>query len=123
MESRMNNDISAKLNCVNTRKQKIAPKSVKISKTPLANDSMPNCDFKDSMAFLGNMGYAQVNLDKNTLNKNVANSVEEIEKNFDYVSFYNEFCDSLIAKGYSLEDAVKYTDLVFDTLSDEKIYK
>lgn len=119
----MNNDISANLKYFNAQKQNKAVNGSKSKEEPVAELNKSNSDFRDSMAFLGSMGCAQVKMDNASLCSRIANSVAEFKENPDLVNLHTSFCDDLIEKGYSLENAVRCTDAVFRGLKNEETYK
>ena len=77
---------------------------------------------KDSMECLGNMGCAQVNMNNLGTSRSVRQAMEKFIQNPEYVQAHVDFCDGLVAKGYSLEDAIQKSDIVFCALKDENIY-
>lgn len=123
MESRMNNDITSDYKYVSAKKQPAKavhkPAATKEETIPA---EIKTEDIKDSMTLLGNMGYAKVNMDRTHLSNNTAKAIDEFLKNQDIAEMHTEFCDSLVEKGYSLEDAVITTDKVF-TLLSQNIYE
>ena len=56
------------------------------------------------------------------MTNSVKKSVEEFLLNPEFVESYNDFCDSLVNKGYSLELAIDKTDKVFNILKDKNLY-
>ena len=117
----MNNDISSNYNYVGAKNQaKPSKKKVKEAKTSAA--PVQDSDFKSSMTFMGSMGCAQVRM-KKALASNVQESVNQYVIDPDLAALQVEFCDSLVKRGQSLEDAVSFTGAVFDKLSDSKIYE
>lgn len=74
-----------------------------------------------SMNFLSAQGHAQVNMD-NSQSKEIKALMEQFKQNPQLVESYIYFCDSLVNEGRSLEQAIKYTDLVFGVLKDENLY-
>ena len=71
----------------------------------------------DSMDCLNAMGCAKVNMDKRAIE-----STEYFKKNPQTVQAYVDFCDSIVERGQSLEDAINTTDKVFDSLKSEYTY-
>ena len=53
----------------------------------------------------------------------IKKSTEEFLKNPELIEAYNDFCDSLVKKGYELRAAIEKTDAVFNTLKNEDLYK
>ena len=73
--------------------------------------------------YLSMLGRAKVNIDKAAVNNRVASSVEAFKNDTQYAQSYVDFCDSLKEKGYSLEDAIIGTDMIFQGLKQESTYK
>ena len=53
----------------------------------------------------------------------IKKSTEEFLKNPELIEAYNDFCDSLVEKGYELRAAIEKTDAVFNALKNEDLYK
>ena len=52
----------------------------------------------------------------------IINPIQEFKKDPEHAQCYVDFCDSLQAQGYSLEDAIIGTDIIFDQLKNESTY-
>lgn len=121
----MNNDIRHNLNSyvnaqggVNyslTTPEKISANENIMQLNPASADSMA-----DSMNILSAQGHAQVNMD-NPLYRGIKDSMEQLRKNPQLVESYIYFCDSLMEEGLALEQAIQYTDMVFDALKKESM--
>ena len=118
----MNNDIPSDFKYFGAKKQSGNPSKRTAEKSNVNAAETHESDFKDSMTFMGNMGCAQVNMSKPNLSSNTAKSVDEFLKDPEYADLYISFGDSLVEKGYKLEDATRITDTVFDALSDKDTY-
>ena len=53
----------------------------------------------------------------------IKKSTEEFLKNPELIEAYNDFCDSLVEKGYELRHAIEKTDAVFNALKNKDLYK
>ena len=53
----------------------------------------------------------------------IKKSTEEFLKNPELIEAYNNFCDSLVDRGYELRIAIEKTDAVFNALKNEDLYK
>ena len=53
----------------------------------------------------------------------IKKSTEEFLKNPELIEAYNDFCDSLVEKGYELRAAIEKTDAVLNALKNEDLYK
>ena len=118
----MNNDISSELtNYINTRTSHAAKKT---NNTPAAKDEKTVSveSYEVAQKCYDAMGHAKVSMD-NGINNRIADSLDVLKKDPEYVQNHIAFCDDLQEKGYSLEDAVIGTDIIFDTLKDEAIYR
>lgn len=84
-------------------------------------ENIESCDknVQSPLECLNSMGMAQVNM----TNSRTKSSVIEFLNNEDYVTSHVEFCDSLVEKGYKLEEAVQITDEVFAHLKKDFTYK
>lgn len=71
------------------------------------------------MDFLNSMGMAQVKMS----NAGARLSTIEFLKDEGFAHAHVDFCDSLVQKGYSLEDAIKITDEVFADLKKSSTYE
>ena len=60
--------------------------------------------------------------EQNNVSNCVKKSMEEFLKNPELIESYNDFCDSLVNEGYSLELAIDKTDKVFNILKDKDLY-
>lgn len=60
--------------------------------------------------------------DKRVLNM-IEAAVELYKRNPEDAKMFVDFCDSLVSDGYSLENAIEKTDMVFRTLRSENTYK
>lgn len=117
MESEMNNDISR--DYVACNKVQLPSGKIEIKKTTetLAPDSK---DYdKDSLDCLGNFGYAQVNMDRNS---SVQSSVDYALSNPIEVEAYNSFYETMLDEGYTPKQALSAADIYIDTLKQEKTY-
>ena len=117
----MNNDISRDLTSyINPKKEHALKKTGHIqAKT---DDEKSRESYEVAQKYLGALGRTKVNLDKSTLDKRVSDSIDMLKKDPEYVQSYVDFCDSLQSAGYSLEDSVIGTDLIFEKLKDKQTY-
>ena len=77
----------------------------------------------EPMKYLGTLGVAQVKMDNKHTSDSVKKSTEKFLQNPDGVEAYIDFCDKLIEKGHTLEEAINKTDYVFKALTQEETYK
>ena len=87
-----------------------------------SNVCAENISMKDSMEFLGTMGCAQVNMNNLNSTKTTRQAMEKFIQNPEYVQAHVDFCDSLVARGYKLEEAIEKSDIFFGTLKNKNIY-
>ena len=117
----MNNDI-VHLNMgaknANNNSSNHTSKAQVASSNVCANDS----SMQDSMKFLGTMGCAQVNMGNLSSSTTTRQAMEKFIQNPEYVQAHVDFCDSLVARGYKLEEAIEKSDLFFGTLKNKNIY-
>ena len=117
----MNSDISSNIDYIKAQqnaKRTVAHKEAKQVSSSIENKK----GMEESMAFLGSLGCAQVNMNNLPQNKSVRTSVETFLKDSDFVQSHVEICDELVKKGYPLEIAIKKTDDIFKILQDKKTY-
>ena len=111
----LNNNFSAnKVNFAqnNTIKKTAAQKTC----TSLNNEAIDK-----TIGFMGTLGLAQVNMNKNTL-KNIKASTQAYISNPDLIQAHVDFCDSLVENGYCLKDAIDKTDKIFGILNQKETY-
>lgn len=114
----MNNDIPRDLNSpINTQKINSAH-AMNSSVQKISEISADEKPVNNSMAFLGAMGCAQVQM-TNPCKK----SVETFLKDPEFASSHVQLCDALVERGYSLEEAILKTDSVFSALNNKDTYK
>ena len=75
----------------------------------------------NSMKILSALGHAQVNMGS-CVNRGITHSVEQYIQDPIFAQSWVEYCDSLVEKGYNLEDALIKTDRFFSVLKDKNIY-
>lgn len=75
-----------------------------------------------TMEFLKNMGCVKVNMDSLSFDKSVRAAMESFFKNPELAQEHVDFCDSLVAQGYTLEEAIEKSDKFFGILKDKNIY-
>lgn len=71
------------------------------------------------------LGKLQVN-SKKSADKNGTSAKESVEyfiQNPEFAQSHVELCDELVKRGYSLEDAIKKTDMFFDALKNAGTYQ
>ena len=118
----MNNDISRDLTSYINPKKEHAIKRER--HTQIKSDDIQSREsYETAQKYLGALGRTKVNMDKNAINTRVADSVDILKQDPEYVQNYIDFCDSLQDKGYSLEDSIIGTDLIFEKLKDEQTYR
>ena len=124
----MNNDISDVNNIVRASRQaKLSNNSAEVCHTCTPNVSNEEqnenkkASMKNSMDYLGTMGYAQVNM-SNPLTKGVKASVDSFLDDPEYVQQHVDMCDDFVEDGMSLIDAIYVTDQILDTLKTEETY-
>jgi hypothetical protein len=120
-EKKMNNEIPSELT------KFVKPVANKAVSKPISSTSaLANSDFisnyDSAQDCLNNMGHAKVNLDKKAMSNRVISSLGVLKKDAQYVQSHVEFCDNLVQKGYSLEDAVLGTDIIFKHLQNKSTY-
>ena len=124
----MNNDISDVNKYIKATNRHQAVNSAEVCHNCASNiasddqSETKKTSMKNSMDYLGTMGYAQVSMN-NPLTKGVKASLDSYLKNPEFVQEHNEMCDSLVKEGYPLEKAIDVTDRIFDTLKTEDTYK
>jgi len=121
----MNNDISRDLHKhIISSNQHANNKSVSasVSKNQVGEAQAQN-NYLNTQNFLSMLGRTKVNMDKTSVNNRVASYVEAFKNDSQYSQNYVEFCDGLLEKGYSLEDAIIGTDIIFKGLKQESTYK
>ncbi len=119
----MNNDISSEFtNYMNPRIKHASKKSEdKLDTAKVQSSSRES--YEAAQSYYGALGRIKVNLDSSDINARVTNSLDIFKKDPDYVQSHIDFCDALQEQGYSLEDAVVGTDIIFEKLKDETTYK
>ncbi len=117
----MNNEISSDLTSIIKPSSKHAPlkKSMPI---PSQDEKFSDESYEAAQNYLNALGRTKVNMDKTGVDSRVIDSLNEFKKDPEFIQNYIEFCDSLQDIGYSLEDAIIGTDIIFDKLKEEKIY-
>ena len=117
----MNNDI-VRLNIGAKNANNNSTNSTSKTQTTTSNVCTPDNSMQDSMEFLGAMGCAQVNMNNLNSKKSVRQAMEKFIQNPEYVQAHVDFCDSLVARGYKLEEAIEKSDMFFGALKDKNIY-
>lgn len=119
----MNNDIRSDfpkyINSQSSNQKASVEKSVPVQPVVESQDLRP---IADSMEVLSAMGHAQVNMENLYVNHGIKHSVEQYVQDPLYAQSWVEYCDSLVEKGYNLEDALDGTDKFFSVLKDKNIY-
>ena len=118
----MNNDISREFTNYISPKKEHAPKKINHAQVKDV-DIQSRESYETAQKYLGALGRTKVNMDKGNMDSRVCASVDILRQDPEYVQNYIDFCDSLQKSGYSLEDAVIGTDLIFEKLKDEQTYK
>ena len=117
----MNNEISRDLTSIIKPQVKHAlpKKDMPIS----AQDNNASTEsYEAAQQYLNALGRTKVNMDKTGVDSRIIESLNEFKKDPEFAQNYIDFCDSLQEEGYSLEDAIIGTDIIFDKLKDEKMY-
>lgn len=119
----MNNDIPSELTkYIRTNTGYVPSKSMPVQKT----QDVKTCsceDYEKTQNYFNALGRTKVNIDKASVENRVTNSVEGLKADPCYVQNHVDFCDELVKKGYSLEEAIEKTDYIFDKLKDEDTYR
>jgi hypothetical protein len=97
----MNNDVAGKLNNKFDAQKKFASNSIEKQAAQKTTNPINSPEF---------------------ISKNVDKSIESFLNNPEYIQAHVDFCDSLVEHGYSLEDAIKKTDAVFEILHQKETY-
>ena len=119
----MSNDITNLSNNIN---HNIASKLLqsKVEANNVETKDSKNLD--STLSYLDSIGHAQVNMhaDMNSSapSNGVIYSMEILKNDPCGVESYNDFCDTLIEKGYSLEDAMYKADAFFSCLKNSSTY-
>lgn len=119
----MNNDISRELtNHIPTGSKHSKTKSGSASD---ASDKNINSDkdYQTVQNCLSMLGRTKVKMDKTSLHGSVAASLDILKLDPCYVQSHIDFCDALIEQGYSLEKAIKTTDILFKGLKNKSVYE
>lgn len=124
----MNNDIPRDMKNTYVNVQKNAPAfsscNSNIQNEEAAEERQMSYEFdmEKSMSYM--LGKMQVDSKKSSQksDSSISDSVEKILTNPDFVQSHVDFCDELIQRGYSLEDAIEKTDMFFDALKSADIY-
>lgn len=87
----------------------------------LDDSNLTSDEMNESFAYLDSIGRSQVNMLKPT--KTTQDAVQKYMDDPNYVENHMAFCDDLVKKGYSLEEADRITQQVFEKLSDERVYE
>ena len=116
----MSNDIS---NNITNRisPNRISGHTLRPDSKAVSDSTCDNLDF--SMDCLNAMGHAQVNMDKIQPSNSVTYATDVFKAHSDEVEMYNDFCDTLVEHGYSLEDAIEKTDMFFTCLKESETYR
>lgn len=118
----MNNEITGKLgNYMSTKNVKTSPIAFGASVEKNVQDMQNNIsNVADSATAFEALGHAKINMDR-------ANSVKNSAVSFMgdpmHAELHTDFCDGLLERGYKLEDAIRTTDTVFNTLKQKDTYK
>jgi len=119
----MNNDISSEFTKYISPRAKHASKKSENKFSPKTVQSSSRDSHEAAQSYYGTLGRIKVNMDNSDINARVTNSLDVFKKDPDYVQSHVDFCDALQEQGYSLEDAVIGTDIIFTKLKDETTYK
>lgn len=119
----MSNDITNLSNNIN---RNIASKPLQAKVDVKSIENKDSKSLNSSLSYLDSIGHAQVNmhadLNSSTPSNGVIYSMEIFKNDPCGVESYNEFCDTLIEKGYSLEDAIDKADAFFTCLKNSSTY-
>ncbi len=85
------------------------------------NNNINSFKNEEAMAFLGTMGMSQVKISKPT--QTTIKAVNEFTTDSNYVENHISFCNNLVDNGYTLQEADRITQKVFNKLKDADIYK
>lgn len=126
----MNNDIPRDMNSyINVPKKSNAPlggdSDMQNEETNLQDSEQVAIDLDMGNSMNCVLGKLQVN-PKKSADKNAAftkESVEHFMQNPEFAQSHVELCDELVKRGYSLEDAIKKTDMFFDALKNAGTYQ
>ncbi len=115
----MSNDINNNIKIIGAQKRNNNP----VQKTFLQQNQTDEAEknAQSSLNFLGTLGCAQVNMD-NLRHERIKTALKELKADPILVQTHVETCDSLVQRGYPLEEAIKITDRIFKTLSDKNTY-
>ncbi len=120
----MNNDIPSELTkYIRANTGYIPQKGMPSQKDEQGLEGHTSDDYKKTQDYLYTLGLAKVNIDKEAVNKRVEESVKDFKENPEYAQSHVDFCDELVKKGCSLEDAIEKTDYIFDKLKNEATYR
>ncbi len=117
----MNNEISSDLTSV-IRPQTKHALLKKDMPASTHDETSSKESYEAAQEYLNALGRTKVNMDKTGVDSRIIESLNEFKKDPEFAQNYIDFCDSLQEEGYSLEDAVIGTDIIFDKLKDKEIY-
>lgn len=117
----MNND-AIRLNLGAKGANNSASNAVKANIPSAIQENNDEKSMKDTFEYLKAMGYAQVNMDNLISQKSVRIAMEKFLQNPELIQEHVEFCDALVACGYSLEEAIEKSDIVFSALKNQNMY-
>ncbi|MBQ8475975.1 hypothetical protein IJ531_02825 [bacterium] len=118
----MSNDISSEFNYVKMRTGHASHKTNNTLKHE-DNNVHSNKSYEAAQDYYNALGRTKVNMDKHGIDNRVISSLDILKKDPEYVQSHIDFCDALQDKGYSLEDAIVGTDIIFERLRDEATYR
>ncbi len=117
----MSNEIGKNLNNFNSiTKTSVNDKCSKLAQSTNGSKLENNTKMQETMEFLGTMGLSQVIKAKPS--KTTIKAVDELKNDYEYVQNHISFCNNLVAKGYSLQEADRITQKVFSSLKNKNTY-
>lgn len=84
------------------------------------NNMCDSIKMQETMDFLGTMGLSQV-IKSNPSNTTIK-AVDEVKNDYEYVQSHISFCNNLVDRGYTLQEADRITQNVFDNLKNKNMY-
>lgn len=118
----MNNDITGNLGkYMSTKNVKMSPMAFGASLEKNVQEPNQVCYETESAKCLDTLGHAKVNMDRTSAS--VRKATQSFMQDPFRAEIHEDFCDKLVKQGYNLEDAIKTTDAVFETLKEKDTYK